>query len=521
MNRLLSKGVLFFFLSLMAGSAVAAEFEKIFMPGPVITGHEEIEAECEKCHVNFEQAGQKALCLDCHDKVAGDLEQKQGFHTKNNLASQSECRVCHTDHIGRDADVRGLHEDRFNHQDTDFELLGGHRKVVCKECHQPETAYRDTSSLCIDCHKEDDVHKESLGKECETCHVSDNWTKVEFDHEKTEFPLKGKHQETGCTACHIGQDYKQASIICADCHSLDDKHQGTLGNECEKCHQEEGWDKSAFSHDKDTEFPLRKAHRELKCTACHPLDRPADDVGKTCVACHKESDAHSGSYGPECQECHRETKWDDITFDHDLKTEFKLLGRHKEITCIACHQSGIKEVELKKECIACHEGDDRHKGKQGQQCERCHGQESWTAETIFDHGLTDFPLIGLHEAVSCSSCHLDANYEETPQACVDCHSADDVHKGAFTDNCTGCHNPNGWGYWQFDHDQDTDYPLEGAHAGIACGLCHKASMEEHKESRQCVDCHSIDDVHQGQLGNRCERCHVPESFEIQIINNAR
>ncbi len=44
----------------MAGSAVAAEFEKIFNAGPVITGHEEIEAECEKCHVNFEQAGAKS-----------------------------------------------------------------------------------------------------------------------------------------------------------------------------------------------------------------------------------------------------------------------------------------------------------------------------------------------------------------------------------------------------------------------------------------------------------------------------
>ncbi len=491
------------------------------MPGPVIAGHADYEAKCEKCHVNFKQAGQKTLCLDCHESIANDLKQKKGFHSRSKMASQSECRVCHTDHVGRDADVRGLHKERFNHRDTDFELRGGHRNVICTECHKPEAHYRDAPLLCIDCHKGDDVHKETEGKECENCHVSENWAQVELDHEKTDFPLKGKHREAECTACHIGKVYTQAPKLCVDCHSLDDKHLGSLGSECGKCHQEEKWDKSAFLHDKDTKYPLRKAHQKLECDACHTPGRPVKEVGKTCVACHADSDVHGGSYGEECKECHRETEWKDIGFDHDRRTEFKLLGRHKDITCIACHHAGIKSVELKKECIACHEGDDRHAGKQGKKCERCHGQASWTGETVFDHGLTDFPLIGLHEAASCSDCHIDANYEDTARDCVDCHSSDDVHNGAFANSCTGCHNPNGWNYWQFDHNQDTEYPLEGSHVGIACGLCHKSSNKQLKAARQCIDCHSIDDVHEGQLGNRCERCHVPESFRVQVIDQAR
>lgn len=32
-------------------------------------------------------------------------------------------------------------------------------------------------------------------------------------------------------------------------------------------------------------------------------------------------------------------------------------------------------------------------------------------------------------------------------------------------------------------------------------------------SRDCVSCHRIDDVHDGQFGRDCGRCHGSESFK--------
>ncbi|MCW9027026.1 MAG: hypothetical protein OQJ77_06880, partial [Thiovulaceae bacterium] len=255
MRRISLQSALYLILTLVTGSVAGSVFEKMFMPGAVVEGHKKIEEQCSKCHVNFKQDAQKELCLDCHEKVSSDLRLKAGFHGKDRLANQSECRICHTDHIGRSADIVGLNKGRFNHQETDFELRDGHLGVACQECHQQGKAYRDALSLCIDCHKESDVHKGSLGKECTNCHATKRWDKTDFDHSKTEFQLIGKHQETACASCHSDHSYKQTPTLCIGCHSIDDKHQGTLGNKCETCHQESGWSKFSFSHDTDTKFP--------------------------------------------------------------------------------------------------------------------------------------------------------------------------------------------------------------------------------------------------------------------------
>ena len=60
-------------LLLASADADAVDLEKLVMPGPVVKGHAEIEAECGKCHAPFRKASQDALCLDCHTKVNEDL----------------------------------------------------------------------------------------------------------------------------------------------------------------------------------------------------------------------------------------------------------------------------------------------------------------------------------------------------------------------------------------------------------------------------------------------------------------
>ena len=57
----------------------ALDWESLVMPGPVISGHAEIEKDCRKCHVPFARDEQRGLCLDCHDKVAADISRQEGL----------------------------------------------------------------------------------------------------------------------------------------------------------------------------------------------------------------------------------------------------------------------------------------------------------------------------------------------------------------------------------------------------------------------------------------------------------
>jgi PHP family Zn ribbon phosphoesterase len=84
--------------------------------------------------------------------------------------------------------------------------------------------------------------------------------------------------------------------------------------------------------------------------------------------------------------------------------------------------------------------------------------------------------------------------------------------------CGDCHNPNSWLLWTFEHDTQTDYPLEGKHKEVVCEACHRASLEEQKKlSKRCFGCHRADDVHHGGFGRHCDRCHSNESFKEPVF----
>ncbi|MBK6349948.1 MAG: hypothetical protein IPF50_09085 [Proteobacteria bacterium] len=72
---------------------------------------------------------------------------------------------------------------------------------------------------------------------------------------------------------------------------------------------------------------------------------------------------------------------------------------------------------------------------------------------------------------------------------------------------------NGWNLWQFDHGKSTEFALTGAHSKVACAGCHKQAPDAVKLSQDCAACHSKDDVHLGQFGRQCQRCHVTTTFK--------
>ena len=105
--------------------------------------------------------------------------------------------------------------------------------------------------------------------------------------------------------------------------------------------------------------------RRCKAWGCTP--------GLTCANCHEDKQ-HRGSLGKPatCGKCHNTSDWKVWKFDHDTATDFKLTGRHKGLTCSACHARPGDPDKLSSQCIDCHRRADDHRGEFGEDCERCH-----------------------------------------------------------------------------------------------------------------------------------------------------
>ena len=496
-----------------------AQIETLIMPGKVIEGHAEYEGECESCHQRFERGRQRTLCLDCHEDIAADVDSATGFHGKFESVREDSCANCHTDHEGRDADIVGLDEANFDHEFTDFPLLGKHAENECTDCHAPDDKHREAPSDCYACHEENNPHGETLGTECGDCHTPVEWLDVEFDHSTTDYPLIGKHQEPGCLGCHADNTFQNTPTTCYDCHAEDDSHDGRSGNECGNCHNPKGWEDTSFDHNRDTDFMIDGKHAEQSCEGCHTEDPFADELNTACIGCHLEDDHHDGHRGENCDSCHSSSGWPEVHFDHGIATGHALNGVHAEKECIACHIEPIFEVELQTDCLACHEDDDAHEGSQGTQCTDCHNESTWQDDVFFDHDLTRFPLLGKHAETECGECHESHVFRDADENCIGCHRENDSHERRFGEACGQCHIPVDWLQWRFDHNTQSGFPLNGAHSDVRCESCHRQSLNvQTRLGQNCADCHRSDDIHDGEFGPDCGRCHSADSFrEVRSI----
>ncbi len=543
------------------------------MPGKVAEPHVKTEDKCFDCHAALGKSF-TAKCVACHKEVGVDRQKKRGFHGKTDT---ERCENCHAEHKGREFQLVAFDSKTFDHTKTEYPLEGKHRDAPCEKCHL-KRKLRETPSACVACHRKDDYHKGTLGGACEQCHVAASWKEIRFDHAKTKFPLEGKHQPVKCDQCHVkGLNAKDTPTACVACHRKDDPHKMILGERCETCHSAVDWKRTTFNHDK-TKYPLVGKHRPVECLACHKTPKlaetpqscyachkkddrhkgslgtqcaechtPADwtqfrfDHSKTkyplrakhqavacekchanqrykntpmeCVSCHKKDDYHKGLFGPKCDSCHVERGWKDTTFDHD-KTEFRLRDGHVKVKCETCHTTPtLKETPTT--CIGCHQKDDVHKAKLGDRCETCHNAKTWKKAPGFDHQKTEFPLKGKHEPVACEKCHTTKLFADVTKVCVECHKKDDEHKGRFGARCEHCHTDKTWERKDFDHKKEAGYALEGAHKKVKCLTCHTRPLFTTKTPTVCGVCHRNDDVHDGDLGPRCERCHTVESFSIR------
>jgi hypothetical protein len=484
------------------------------MPGPVAVKHAKFENDCTGCHDRADRARQSVLCLACHKEIAADVQQRTGYHGRMpNAGTAGQCRACHSEHAGRDADIVRIDITQFDHARTDFALEGAHRAVTCASCHKGGEAWSKAGSTCVACHKSDDYHAGQLGTACADCHSSDTWAGARFDHDKTKFALTGAHSPLSCGACHLGGNYKQAPLTCVGCHATDDAHRGQRGTDCGNCHTTGDWLTAKYDHFKETGFALLGQHSKMLCQTCHRSGKFDDKLPKDCYGCHRAQDSHAARLGDKCDSCHGNERWQPVEYDHLAKAKFALVDAHAKLSCHTCHTAEVAKQKLGAECLSCHRAVSPHGAKFSGSCDNCHSQKSWTSEISFDHDLTKFPLLGLHLVVSCAQCHRTQAFDTAPGKCIDCHAVQDVHKGGLGKECDSCHSPNGWAIWEFDHGKQTGFALTGAHAKNKCADCHRKPSGEVKLVRECVSCHLQDDIHTGQFGRQCDRCHTTVTFQ--------
>ncbi len=530
------------------------------------------EAACSACHtaqfvqpalrgsikvsdLNRTYLGLGTQCATCHeDPHAGQLG--------------AECTTCHSEVAWNPAPS-------FNHDTTRYPLLGPHRQARCEGCHRPAPGsdtlrYRGLKfATCDNCHR--DPHQGAFDTTlftnsdgtCTSCHLVTSWNLLRgetgFDHSRTDFPLRGKHAETGCSGCHMGTNFSEPIqfAACTNCH--EDVHHGQFdsregGGECSNCHNEDAFVPSLFTREthQQSAFALQGVHASLECATCHAPAGPDANYKlgtTTCVGCHM--DPHRGEFASdpakdECETCHTQEEFHPSTFQisRHKETDFPLTGAHLAVVCSDCHGSlpatSIGPITAKvgkgfgaevlanaartyhfadQSCAGCHADPHRLPAESLVTCETCHTTDQWSALRPFDHEQTEFSLQGSHEQARCVACHLPrmnatasnvvstANFSNTPTQCFQCH--EDIHGGQFMspgkeEDCATCHSITTWSTGTFDH-QTTRFPLDGAHKGVGCALCHDQFVPV--EGRQVR-------LYRG-APTKCEACHAGGVAELQ------
>jgi len=482
--------------------------------------------DCKTCHVEHQGVDYELVWWGKAGR--GAFDHRQTGHALEGAHTSLDCRRCHKASLNRQKES----------------LAASHVDL--------ERTYLGLGTTCVSCHA--DPHRGQLaGRECVSCHSQAAWRPAAgFDHAKTRFPLTGLHTSVACAKCHksppaaAGATVREASFKnvagreCASCHS--DVHRARLGTACASCHSTAGWrrlERTDFDHAR-TGYPLEGQHRTVACDKCHGNRLTKQLAYKRCTDCHR--DVHLGQLaaradGGACESCHDVQGFTPARFgiDEHQKTTYPLTGAHLAVACNSCHATASAE-ELRRtpglkvpagatgrgprlrfastRCAACHR--DVHQGdldrwvKAGG-CESCHTGESWR-HAKFDHASTRFALVAGHARAACGECHKKVEvgtprervgFAGTPLACDRCHG--DPHRGQFQKtgspaSCERCHAKATLKATLFDHARDSAWPLDGAHARVACKSCHRS------ESRDGVTF-----VHYKPLPKTCSGCHGPST----------
>ena len=501
-----------------------------------------LEQRCTSCHVDPHRSALGNDCNSCHGlagwKPATRFDHDStsypltGAHTKVtcdacHLAARlspktdaagelvpvfkpvpaSDCASCHADpHRGRltgrcatchvTADFHTVRRAEFRHDLTRYPLAGKHRQVACASCHvgYPATIARPPFATCAACHTDPHGGRATLsGKatDCAACHVVEGFTPSTFTvaaHQRTAFPLGGRHATARCASCHktltaggkrIVADLRPAATRCADCHV--DPHGSQLVGRadrgaCEGCHTVAiGWRPSVFTREAHAtlRLPLDGRHADIACSACHGPERPGlpalpraalgtagvaiRPLEVTCASCHRNPHRDALPNVQDCASCHgtRAFRPSTIGVAAHARLRFPLEGAHRAVPCTECHRELSRPARFR------------------------------SAETLLLARPRDTSRVDLRAPTSCAGCHVTPHGKQFDArrdrgACESCHAV-----AAFRPAS------------RFDHDRDTPFKLTPAHARVPCATCHV--RENPRDPKSPV-------IYRGTVA-QCSRCH--------------
>jgi hypothetical protein len=432
----------------------APGFNHARSPFPLTGLHQAVA--CQKCHtprpdetaVRFKGIAFSG-CQNCH------MDPHRGAFQDTKV--RGTCESCHN--------TSGWKQNRpgsgFDHNATRFALLGKHAELACSKCHNGSNFRKPIAhERCADCHQ--DPHRgqfttRTAGSDCASCHTESGFKPTRFDrvtHQRSAFPLEGKHAVLQCRECHQPEGreavYITRKLVCSACHA--DRHGGEFAaapdsNRCDLCHTTTGYQPTTFTVERHagTGFALTGRHAAVACSECHktradlksdgstPPPRQYHFAVQTCNACH--SDRHRTKVS--CETCHTTEGWKTVrAFDHS-NTTFKLEGAHQKVRCVQCHAPRGTAPDFagaSSRCASCHQGKDVHGGQfhsagRDEDCSSCHITARWNSVT-FNHDQARFALDVAHRNVACAKCHKESTdstgkafrvFRATPVECVQCH----------------------------------------------------------------------------------------------------
>jgi hypothetical protein len=464
---------------------------------------------------------------------------------------QTACTSCHSAIAWKP--IRNSPD--FNHDtETRFPLRGLHKGVDCRRCHN-SLVFGGAPVRCADCHA--DLHRGQFGARCEECHTVKGWSAAiqATKGHTNRFPLVGAHSALQCEDCHRGAAAATFAGLRTDCYSCHQRSFQTAPSvdhraagfpvTCQDCHGADSWRAARFDHARFTGFSLLGAHAQLDCTSCHVGGRykgtPAD-----CFSCHakdfnaaKNPDHVQAGFPHTCTTCHLSAaSWSGATFDHNKLTGFALTGAHAAVDCASCHVGG-RFAGTPTDCYSCHAKDYQGAANPNHaaahyptDCSQCHNTNNWTSAT-FNHAATPFPLTGAHAALACTQCHTGGAFAISTQ-CQSCHLTDynkttnPSHVAAgFPQDCSLCHTTVNWQGAAFNHSTATKFPLTGAHATVACGLCHVNNVFAGLAT-DCASCHlgtfktttNPNHVVAG-FPTDCSLCHSTSSWANAVFDHSK
>ncbi|MEZ6016773.1 MAG: cytochrome c3 family protein [Planctomycetota bacterium] len=542
---------------------------------------------CAGCHGESAQGGIEAMqraCVHCHTPIGEQLAATKGFH--GTLENASDCGRCHGEHLGRDVapfsaetfELAGFAtREAYDHQSLSFNLVGAHSDLACVACHKKADAAVGTlaqglelpddhavkhgrfiglQQACATCHR--DPHEGRFGASCADCHGQERpFAEAALFEHTAAFPLAGAHAGHACVDCHVpGSAHaieaeaaaapSGASVplarqtngaptavrSCAECH--DSPHGvafvAAQGSTCATCHSPElrGFAAAEEAHTRAAHaavgFALVDAHAAVACEGCHDPSLPFDErhsksatarAASACATCH--DDPHRGQFGDAlaqpglCAQCHTVTTFAAHTFDAAAHAAagFALDGAHTDVACNQCHPAdpaaapgavaSARFAGTPRACASCHE--DVHGG-------------------TFDRAAATATVPATGPAPAAGR-GVAANVAQEPAGCARCHDTT-----SFRGPAEG-----------FEHARWTGYALAGAHAAVACQVCHlpepnggrrlgpvAASFRpgaSRAELAACTACHGdphdgrfeavqVASLVDGRVG--CARCHTTTDF---------